>query len=219
MTQPAFVLGYWGIRGLAQQIRNLLEYLHLPYEDKIYQNRDDWSLDKPKLQTDFPNLPYLIDNGKVISQSEAIMLHIALKANREDLIGSTKEEKVHFTQVQGVLRDIRIDFNSIIANKATQDLQKKFNQKVFPQINYVSNHLRNQEFLIGNLSLVDFGFAEMLRAILMQEGEWVGGLSNLKPYYDRVNNLPGLKEYNISERAQPFYSSPDFVNPHFKLSY
>jgi len=30
------VLGYWNIRGLAERVRLLLEYLHVPYEEKIF---------------------------------------------------------------------------------------------------------------------------------------------------------------------------------------
>ena len=33
------VLGYWGIKGLAQPIRILLKYLGVDYEDKVYTSR------------------------------------------------------------------------------------------------------------------------------------------------------------------------------------
>jgi len=37
--EQTLVLGYWGIRGLAQQLRLLLSYVGLPFEDKIYSSR------------------------------------------------------------------------------------------------------------------------------------------------------------------------------------
>lgn len=38
------VLGYWNIRGLAERVRLLLEYLHVPYEEKIFtpETRPEW---------------------------------------------------------------------------------------------------------------------------------------------------------------------------------
>lgn len=37
-------LGYWGIRGLAERIRMLLEYVGLPYEETKYggDNSNKW---------------------------------------------------------------------------------------------------------------------------------------------------------------------------------
>lgn len=37
-------LGYWKIRGLAERIRMILEYVELPYEETHYDgtNRDQW---------------------------------------------------------------------------------------------------------------------------------------------------------------------------------
>jgi glutathione S-transferase len=66
------VLGYWPIRGLAERIRLLLEYLGLEYEQVFYfeNNEDQWfKVDKPTLLSKNPalNLPYLIDGEKVVS--------------------------------------------------------------------------------------------------------------------------------------------------------
>jgi len=38
------VLGYWNIRGLAERVRLLLEYVGLPYEQKFFtpETTDDW---------------------------------------------------------------------------------------------------------------------------------------------------------------------------------
>jgi len=63
------VLGYWNIRGYAEAIRLMLEYLDVPYEDKRYEFGStpetlycSWLQDKQKLGLDFPNLPYFIDD-------------------------------------------------------------------------------------------------------------------------------------------------------------
>ena len=66
--QKKLVIGYWEIRGLAQPIRYLLEFLQVEYEDKRYHygeapdfNRESWFGVKHTLGFPFPNLPYLID--------------------------------------------------------------------------------------------------------------------------------------------------------------
>jgi hypothetical protein len=37
MQQPAVTLGYWAIRGLSERIRQLLEYLSIPYNEIRYE--------------------------------------------------------------------------------------------------------------------------------------------------------------------------------------
>jgi glutathione S-transferase len=60
-------LGYWKIRGLGQQIRYLLAYCGVEFEDKMYAvsknedgswSRASWTDVKHSLGFDFPNLPY-----------------------------------------------------------------------------------------------------------------------------------------------------------------
>lgn len=37
LNNDKIILGYWKIRGLAQPIRYLLEYIEHPYEDVLYE--------------------------------------------------------------------------------------------------------------------------------------------------------------------------------------
>ena len=79
-------LGYWKIRGLAQQIRYELVYLDVPFEDVMYELGDGpdfdnscWASVKPTLGMDFPNLPYMIDGDFKLTETPAIMKYIAQK--------------------------------------------------------------------------------------------------------------------------------------------
>ena len=45
--------------------------------------------DKLSLKTEFPNLPYLLDGDLVVSESEAIFVHLIVKANKPELMGLT----------------------------------------------------------------------------------------------------------------------------------
>ena len=218
MAESKIVLAYWPIRGLGQPIRNLLEYLSIPYQDKVYTDKDEWfTKDKATLKTDFPNLPYLKDGDKDITESESIQVYLALKANRTDLLGVTPEERVHIAQVKGVLQDLRKDAFAVMFNKSLTDLQKEFTEKVLPRLTVVAKHLGENDFLVGKLSILDFSFAEFLGGLLIQDGDWLASFPNLKKYYERFNNLPGIKEYNASGRASPLYSAPDYLNAHYKI--
>jgi len=73
------ILGYWKLRGLAQHIRLMLEYLGEEYEDKTYTNgpapdyfdKSDWKPVKFTLGLDFPNIPYYIDGDLKITHNVA----------------------------------------------------------------------------------------------------------------------------------------------------
>ena len=89
------ILGYWNIRGLGAQIRYLLHYLGVDFEDIHYAagpapdfDRSQWLNDKFTLGLPLPNLPYLIDeNGEVkLTESMAIMKYICAKWKPELLI-------------------------------------------------------------------------------------------------------------------------------------
>ncbi|KAF0712386.1 hypothetical protein As57867_004833, partial [Aphanomyces stellatus] len=105
-------LGYWAIRGLAEPIRLLLVHTNTPFTDKHYHlqgepgnwDKSDWLSVKFTLGMDFPNLPYYIDGDVKISESNAILHHIASKNN---LIGQTEVERAECAQMQDVLADIR----------------------------------------------------------------------------------------------------------------
>ncbi|XP_064029815.1 glutathione S-transferase Mu 3-like isoform X2 [Pogoniulus pusillus] len=106
------VLGYWDVRGLAHAIRLLLEYTETPYEEKVYRcgeapdyDRSQWLKEKEKLGLDFPNLPYFIDGNVKLTQSNAILRHIA---RRHNLCGETEEEQLRVDLLENQVMDFRL---------------------------------------------------------------------------------------------------------------
>ena len=97
VAKPTATLAYWAIRGLAQPIRLLLEYCEIPYEDRRFEqgpppdfDKSCWFDVKETVLGDYPfaNLPFFIDGDLVVTQSNAIVRHIARK---KSLLGSTAD--------------------------------------------------------------------------------------------------------------------------------
>ena len=83
-------LGYWKMRGLVSQIRYLMVYLNVEYEDVVYEqgdgpdfDRSQWTNVKDSLGLQFPNLPYMIDGNVKLSETYSIMKYIASKHGPE----------------------------------------------------------------------------------------------------------------------------------------
>ncbi|XP_071523420.1 glutathione S-transferase Mu 4-like [Panulirus ornatus] len=108
------VLGYWNIRGLAQPIRLLLEYVGTEFEDKYYEcgpapdyNKSCWFDTKFSFGFDFPNLPYYIDGDVKVTQSNAILRYIARK---HGMCGKTEEEMIRVDILENQAMDFRNGF-------------------------------------------------------------------------------------------------------------
>lgn len=101
------MLTYWPIRGLAERIRMLLEYLEIPYEDRKITDRDDWfKKEKPSINDPFINLPYLKDGEEIVSESEAILLHLIYKGKKKELLGKDEKQKIEVVKVRGAFNDM-----------------------------------------------------------------------------------------------------------------
>ena len=94
-------LGYWNIRGLGAQVRYLLYFCGVEFEDKMFAagpapdfDRSQWLDVKFSLGLDFPNLPYLIDEGVKLTETMAIMKYICAKWKPE-LLGATPDAVGH----------------------------------------------------------------------------------------------------------------------------
>eukprot|EP00922_Rhytidocystis_sp_ex-Travisia-forbesii_P027912 GHVS01040965.1.p2 GENE.GHVS01040965.1~~GHVS01040965.1.p2 ORF type:complete len:146 (+),score=11.45 GHVS01040965.1:267-704(+) len=100
-------LGYWKIRGFAQPIRLLLQYARVPWKETRYEvrqtatgewDRSEWTDVKFHLGLDFPNLPWMIDGNLRLTESTAIIRHIARKYQPE-LLGKNIEDMVTLSSV------------------------------------------------------------------------------------------------------------------------
>lgn len=209
MSQPT--LGYWNIRGLAQPIRLLLAYSGVDFEDKQYTfgpapklDRSEWLDVKFTLGLDFPNLPYYIDGDIKITQSQAIVQHLARK---HGLYGKSVEEEAKVDTLHGVFNDFLYrDFAPVI-----MDMSKKPDfVKVLPdKLKSFSDYLGAKSWFVGgNISFIDFKMYEMLRTLgKFQEG-CLDEFENLKAFISRFEDLPVIAKYMNSPKYihKPIFS-------------
>jgi glutathione S-transferase len=193
------VIGYWKIRGLAQPIRFLLTYLGLPWEDKHYEqgddfNREQWLKEKLHLGLDFPNLPYLIDGDYKITQSNAILSYLAQKY-RPDLAGRTAEDTGRVSMLLNELIDFRsafVDLSYDTKENFKANAPDFIDTQVKPLLKSFSAYLGDKPYLVGQISLADFIFYEMLWQLRVFAPSTVAAHANLGAYITRFEAQPQI---------------------------
>jgi len=213
MATSQVTLGYWDIRGLAEPIRTVLEYVELPYNMELFNSFETWSEKKTKADYLFPNLPYLVDGDKTITESEAIIAHVCLKAGKAELLGKD-EDRVEFIQLRNIIGDayglitrncyINKDEESLKKALATAETSNTYKMTGLNEI------LGKKEWLLGYITYLDFMLAEFIeRSIHMDEelGTTITkNYPNLVAHAKRFLELPKIKEYRQSEKfkARPY---------------
>ncbi|KAI4902297.1 hypothetical protein NFI96_034724 [Prochilodus magdalenae] len=197
-------LAYWDIRGFAQPIRLLLEYTGTKYEEKFYScgeapdyDKSVWFADKAKLKMDFPNLPYLEDGDRKISQSMAIMRYIARKNN---LCGETEDEKIRVDVLEQQALDFRMPF--VMLCYRDYDTKKQEYLDSLPGVlKLFSNFLGERKWFAGDkITYVDFIMYELLDQHRMFEPKCLDNFKNLKDLLDRFEALEKIAAYLKSNR-------------------
>lgn len=88
-------LTYYYIRGLAQPIRNLLNYLEVKYIDQRLDKGSPESTQLDTLDATFNSgLPIFQDESARISDAIAISIHICNKYNAKSLLGDSLQSRV-----------------------------------------------------------------------------------------------------------------------------
>merc|ERR1712170_20375 len=169
-------LAYWGIQGLAQPARLLLNYQTTEkFTFKDYTSPDAWQADKKILDTPFPNIPYLkTEKEGIIPQSGAVIRFLAEKCN---LKGDFQAEVV-----DGVLQDLWMAFIKLMFNKDGYDKEKEATHE----------KLKKHKFIAGDsVCWVDFKalhFLDVLSKFSSKIAEAEGISDYLKAVVDSGND-------------------------------
>ncbi|VDL58054.1 unnamed protein product [Hymenolepis diminuta] len=197
-------LGYWNIRGLAEQIRLLLRYLKVEYQEKLYEpgpapdyDRREWMADKFNLGLSFPNLPYYIDGDFKISQSSAILEYIA---DRHDMVSNCKKQRAILHMLMNSILDFRLSFVKICYSPDFEALKVDFLKTLPEKLKQFEDYLGDKKWLTGDkINYPDFSLCEILNQLEKFEPKCLTDFPKLKTYLTNFENLPELKGYMISK--------------------
>eukprot|EP01017_Pseudomicrothorax_dubius_P044272 TRINITY_DN7469_c0_g1_i1.p1 TRINITY_DN7469_c0_g1~~TRINITY_DN7469_c0_g1_i1.p1 ORF type:complete len:243 (+),score=94.65 TRINITY_DN7469_c0_g1_i1:87-815(+) len=202
MESQPIVLGYWNVQGRIEPIRQLCEYIKFPYTNKIYEDAATWAADKAKLNTPFPNIPYLIDGEKVITETGAMKQYILQKANRLDILGRTDEERVEERLLTGYIDDTARDIIFLLHTPTWEAAKEKvINEKTIPRLKKLDDRLAGRKHLTGdNVTLIDFGSYTIFQILKKLDPTAISRHANLTNVINNYENIPELKAYFASER-------------------
>uniref|UniRef100_A0A8C2VRT6 Glutathione S-transferase n=1 Tax=Chinchilla lanigera TaxID=34839 RepID=A0A8C2VRT6_CHILA len=201
-------LGYWDIRGLAHAIRLLLEYTDTSYEEKRYTmgdapdyDKSQWLNEKFKLGLDFPNLPYLIDGTRKLTQSNAILRYIARKHN---LCAETEEERIRVDILENQLMDTRMQLIMLCYDPDFEKKKPEFLEGLPDKMKLFSQFLGKQPWFAGNkITFVDFVAYDVLDQHRIFEPKCLEAFPNLKNFMSRFEGLEEISGYTKSNRFLP----------------
>jgi glutathione S-transferase len=219
-TTQKVTLAYWEIRGLVEPIRTLLEHLEVPYEMENYTTDGQWLAKKTDKSMTFPNLPYLADGEKYVTESDAIIAHVCIKGNNRELLGKP-EDTVEYTLLRGVIRDILSGIvDSFYTTNTKEELKSTVDTFMSQSGSYkfsgLNQILENREWVLGYLTTLDFILAELVEKFGDLDKDVgtkiLADYPNLQAHLKRFLELPRIKAYRSSERfrARPYHDTPVF---------
>ena len=193
-------LGYWAIRGLASQIRYEMVYLGVPYQEDIYEQGDApeysracWTDKKNTVGLQFPNLPYFADGENKMTETSAIMKYIANKWGPE-LLGKDSKQVGEVEMISVVVGDLK---GATTMPCYTSGDRNAITQTIMTKIQPIARYLAEKQFLVGdNVTYIDFVLFELVDFMAwITEDRIYQQHPNLQAYFNRMRNLPKLKEF------------------------
>jgi len=198
-------LCYWDIRGLGQFLRLILEYTGTEYKDEKLScgpapdfDKSGWLDMKFNLGLDFPNLPYYKDDDVALTQSNAILKHIARKNN---LIGTTIKEQALADMAADQVMDLRNGFVRLCYGGKFAEMKEPYLASLPNQLRLFSNFLGTKPWLVGEaITFPDFHLYEMLDEHKHLKPDCLKEFPNLEAYCERFEKLPAIEKYMKSDR-------------------
>ncbi|XP_052832135.1 glutathione S-transferase Mu 2 [Octopus bimaculoides] len=206
MSKPT--LGYWKIRGLAEPIRLLLQYVSEEFVDKLYEqgdgpdfSRECWFSEKHSFGLDFPNLPYFIDGEIKISQSNAILRYIACKHN---LLGETEKDKVLVDVMENEAMDFRNGFVLLCYGPNFEANKPTYLKNIHTPLKAFEEYLGKHTWFGGEkVTFVDFPMYELLDQHKTFDSKLLENYPKLKDFMKKFEELPKIKDYLSSRKKLP----------------
>ncbi|KAI1290298.1 Glutathione S-transferase [Halotydeus destructor] len=193
------LLGYWDNGSLAEPIRFALHHAQVDFQDKRYSSGPDkgvwYEQDMPKLDLDFPNLPYYIDGDLKLTQSLAILRYVARKYG---LAGKPGDEVLVEMAEQQAIEYVTKSFPGSKAKRL----------EVLPaQLDAFTKYLGDKKFVVGDdVTYADFLWYENLQYHRVFEPSQFENRDVIDAYVKRIEQLPNIAKY----MASPAYNRQGF---------
>ena len=214
-------LYYWEFKGRAVDIRTLLSYLKVNYQEIILKGEEWGGLQKSLSDSgfNFPNLPMIDDGGFKLSESKAVLAYLAESKGNYTLLGKTPQDRAIVRQIEGVDNEIReLILKNIFSPDYKANIQELArNEKLLRAVKRLEQHFSDgRRFAVGYLTIADIVIANAYK--LLNHVFKSAGLKNPtenKILYDhaiRMDNLPGVREYYTSDeyKNRIFFPMPWF---------
>ena len=206
--------GYWGFKGRGQPHRILMAYLGLDIPEAGFSTPQEWAAKKEELRKNehcaFPNLPYLKDGTKVVTESSAVAQALVNKANRSEMFGKSPTDQIIHTSMLGVCNDL-FDIWGKFLGKTRSELQASWSQtvekEIRPKLEGFCKILGSRPFFLYYLTYADIFFTYLCE--IFDYTASLTGVSNpfnefapLIAHRKAVLSLPGIKEYQSHSSNQ-----------------
>lgn len=187
----------------------LLEYVELPYEQDIHtvENSATWfSETKPKLLPKNPaaNLPYLLDGEKVVSESDAIMIYIAHRSGKPELVGRNAEEQVNLATTMGVVRDLHAKYITLVyaryGDKTFEQAKAEYLEQSKAYLNKLNLLIEGKDYYAGQITWIDFAISEFIQVLFILDAATIEAYPNVLNHQRRVYALPAIQNYHKTDR-------------------
>jgi glutathione S-transferase/nucleoside diphosphate kinase len=207
-------IAYWSIRGLGAPLRMMCEYTETPYEAVLYDvapkegggfDASAWFDKKPAIKAKNPlaNLPYIEDDGNIITQSNACMTYLASKLG---LYGVTSQDRIEADQLLCEAMDLRNNMVKVFYGGG--DLNDLISSSQISKLN-AWLEAKGTTFLVGSTPTApDFHVFELLDQLNVLAGcnglaSWgASGNSALSSFYTAFESLPFMAKYKESSLSK-----------------
>jgi len=199
-------VAYWPIRGLANPIRFLLEYVDADYKETRH-DKQEWPNVKFELGLDFPNLPYLIDDKVKLSQSGAILRYLA---DKHDLHGGQDAaERARLEMLAFECVDIHGAIARAVYSPDYDNLKDELeNTTLTSKMTQLVTFLGDKKFFGGDqVKFPDFHLYEVLVTATRMFPKLGELFPTITDYIRRFEQLPRIAAYMASPK---YIDSPYF---------
>lgn len=197
-------------------VLSLKEYLELPWEDVLYKqagkdapipyDRSAWTDVKETLGLPFPNLPYLIDGDLKLTQSMAILRHVARKRPELNLQGWDDVSMAHCDMVLSEFSDAKSRITSLMYRQGQEgpEYEQLMATDLPHQLQLFEAFLGDKPWFVGDrITLADFAMFEYLDCAVLFSGNPVlltGAFPRLASFKSRFEMLPAIAAYLASPK-------------------